>query len=462
MRAPRLHTIYLRLVLPFTVALLVGTTAAWWLGTALLARVLEDRVAEQLRHAAQTISERSFPITEDVLERMRRLLPARLHIFDAAGRMQLGPGVDYAPELLAELDSRYRVWHEAGEEFAELRFDIGTLDYLMVFRRLDPALQPRYAAVVVFTDLADVRLATRRGAWLLGLAALAGVLLLAGIGHAIARTITVPLAGLAAMAGRIAGGDRNARATVYRRDEIGALADALNAMAGKLALYEARVAETSRKATLGELAARVAHEIRNPLTAIKMHLELLADSVEGQDHARCMRVLAEIRRLELIVASTLELGRPQALHRQSVQLDELVDELLTLMTPQFRHRRIELQNVRGSALPLLQIDSDRIKQVLLNLLTNAADALPGGGVVRVTTRLLPGAVVALEVEDSGAGIDDKRKAAIFLGEGSSKPTGLGLGLQVVRQLIELHGGSVEILDSALGGASFRILLPVES
>jgi signal transduction histidine kinase len=248
---------------------------------------------------------------------------------------------------------------------------------------------------------------------------------------------------------------------VERDDEIGALARSLNAMADRLAAYEREMIEKNRLAALGTMAARIAHEVRNPLTALKLQLQLLAESARGEQRDTIAVLEDEVGRLELIVAGVL--GQAQAgplrLERRPVALDALIGEVLRLFRPQLAHRGIELE-ARASALPApLSLDPDRLKQVLVNLLVNARDALPDGGLVRVSWDALAGGGALVSIEDSGPGLPPEECERVLAGGVSSKPDGLGLGMRLSRELVEAHGGDLALRASPLGGLRVELRLP---
>jgi signal transduction histidine kinase len=234
-------------------------------------------------------------------------------------------------------------------------------------------------------------------------------------------------------------------------------------MTARLASYEAELADRSRLAALGELSARIAHEIRNPLTGLKLHLQLLAESATEAQAATVTRLLDEVRRLELIVASSLALGGGQRAAPQPGDLVTVVEEVLQLMEPSLRHRHIDVTR-QLAALPSVTMDRDRLKQALLNLVANAADALPGGGTIAVTTaRDRAQDRVRVSVEDSGPGFPPERLAPASDGAGSDKPFGLGLGLRLCREIATEHGGRLELGRSdTLGGARATIELPADT
>ncbi len=170
-----------------------------------------------------------------------------------------------------------------------------------------------------------------------------------------------------------------------------------------------------------------------------------------------------MQRLELLVSSTLMLGAEQPLVAAPVDLAELVADVLDLMQPSLEHRGIVVERAHGE-MPPVPADRARLRQALLNLVVNAADAMPRGGRLRVCTELDAVARRArLAVEDSGPGVSDELRARLQTDSLSTKPFGLGLGLVVCRDVAAAHGGELVIERSAaLGGARFVVALPLQA
>jgi len=187
-----------------------------------------------------------------------------------------------------------------------------------------------------------------------------------------------------------------------------------------------------------------------------MQLQLLEENVADKDAARVQTLLNEIRRMELIVESALTLAGPLDLHRSSVQPAAIISELAELLKPSLSHRHIELEIV-GDCSPDISADPDRLKQVLLNLINNAADELGDGGIIRISAGTVDdGASLEITVDDSGPGFREDAD-----GHEQRKPFGLGLGLTICREILEQHGGQLlPVARSELGGAQFAIRLPV--
>jgi signal transduction histidine kinase len=175
------------------------------------------------------------------------------------------------------------------------------------------------------------------------------------------------------------------------------------------------------------------------------------------------QLLGEVQRLELLVSSTLMLGAEQPLVAAPLDLAELVADVLDLMQPSLEHRGIAVERVHGD-MPRPSADRARLRQALLNLVVNAADAMPHGGRLCVRTEFDAAAQRALlAVEDSGPGVTEELRARLQTDSLSTKPFGLGLGLVVCRDVATAHGGELGIERSApLGGARFVIALPLQA
>jgi len=454
-----IQNLHLRLFLPFALALLLATILAWWIATAMLTHSLEERLEEQLGHAGDVLAEGELPLTKNLLQRLGRLLKAEITLIQHDG--QIGPStLNKNPELRASLASS---WHSALKEGTTTFIQRGSTPFMVIVRPLPKTRDSRYLAVAVAASLGDAQDAGRRAAWWLGAAALLGILILAWVGHRIALSITQPVQALAQMADRITAGERNIHTHISHTNELGTLADALNTMAQRLQVYEQEIAEQNRLAALGSMGARIAHEIRNPLTAIKLELQLLAESLPSEQRGTADSLLDEVRRLELIAASALQAGQGTNLSLRSTDLNDPVNEVARLFKTQFDHRNIQLKSALKDNLPQALIDPDRIKQILVNLLVNAGDALAEGGIIQVgTDKDAASNKVLFWVEDSGPGIPAKHRTTLFSGTNSSKPGGLGIGLKLSKELVELQGGEIQVEESSLGGARFVVRFPVEN
>jgi two-component system sensor histidine kinase HydH len=224
---------------------------------------------------------------------------------------------------------------------------------------------------------------------------------------------------------------------------------------------EAEMARGERLATVGNLAAAVAHEIRNPLSAVSMGLQRLRaefEPAEGEEYRRIVDLVqGEVRRLNAIVEEFLSLARPIQLRPEPVPVAALLDEVRRLVEPQAGRAGIVVEQTIPDSLPALRADRDRIKQVLLNLVLNAIEAMPSGG--RLTLGgTASGPAVTLAVTDTGSGIPPELLPRVFEPYVTTKTRGLGLGLAIARRIVEAHGGRIEA-ESGGQGTCFRVTLP---
>ncbi|HEY7434077.1 MAG TPA: ATP-binding protein [Methylomirabilota bacterium] len=225
---------------------------------------------------------------------------------------------------------------------------------------------------------------------------------------------------------------------------------------------EAEMARGERLATVGNLAAAVAHEIRNPLSAVSMGLQRLRaefEPAEGEEYRRIVDLVqGEVRRLNAIVEEFLSLARPIQLRPEPVPVAALLDEVRRLVEPQAGRAGIVVEQTIPDSLPALRADRDRIKQVLLNLVLNAIDAMPSGG--RLTMGgAASGTAVTLTVTDTGSGIPPELLPRVFEPYVTTKTKGLGLGLAIARRIVDAHGGRIEAESGAGQGTRFRVTLP---
>jgi signal transduction histidine kinase len=217
-------------------------------------------------------------------------------------------------------------------------------------------------------------------------------------------------------------------------------------------------------ALVGTIASGIAHEIRNPLSTLRMNLQLLREDWENpitereqKGRKRIDVLLRETERMESVVADFVRFASGHALRKEPTSLNVLLGELLDFLAPQAERARIRLIRDFGPDLPPVDADPNLLRQALANLLLNAQQAQPSGGTIRVQTSS-SGGEIRCSVEDSGPGIPPEHREKIFSLYFSTKPGGTGLGLPMVKKIVEEHGGRVEV-DSVPGkGTAFTLWL----
>jgi two-component system sensor histidine kinase BaeS len=295
----------------------------------------------------------------------------------------------------------------------------------------------------------------------LGIAVGAAVLMALILSTIVSARVVRPVRVLAGAAQRIARGAHAARVPVRGSDELAQLADSFNEMAASL-----ERAEQIRR----QLLADVAHELRNPLATVESYVEGLSDGVLAADEENWSAIRAETTRLNRLVNDLQEVSRAEAheldLHRAAVDPDELLQAAVKAAAPAFRAKNVALESHISPGLPVIEVDRERIGEVLANLLANALRHTPPGGAVRVSLAQGPDAV-ELDVADNGEGIAPEHLDRVFerfyrVDPARTRATGgTGIGLAIVRAIVEAHGGSVHATSEGIGrGTTFTIALPI--
>jgi signal transduction histidine kinase len=217
---------------------------------------------------------------------------------------------------------------------------------------------------------------------------------------------------------------------------------------------------------IARLAGGLAHEIKNPLSTISLNMELLAEELAGSESPRDRRMLRKVeiverecRRLQELLDDFLNFAKVRRLKLEPAELNRLVRQALDFFRPKARNARIELIDYLASDLPTVLVDREALQAALLNLLINAEQAMPDGGQLVVRTYGTPDGV-ALDLIDTGCGIDEKTLAQVFNAFFSTKRGGSGLGLPTARKIIEGHGGEIAVQSEVGRGTRLTIKLPV--
>ncbi|MBI3635563.1 MAG: hypothetical protein HY216_05010 [Candidatus Rokubacteria bacterium] len=215
---------------------------------------------------------------------------------------------------------------------------------------------------------------------------------------------------------------------------------------------------SDRLATVGELAAGLAHELRNPLAGMAGALHVLDGQLPGDDprHELVSDLQAQIKRMNKTLSDLLQHARPARAERRAVELNALVDESLLFLP----RGNVEIVR-RYDAAPRVDVDPHLLHQALLNILVNARQAMPHGGRLTVETRLTaaPAHGVEIAISDTGTGINPEHVDHIFKPFFTTKTQGTGLGLAIAARIVEQHGGRIEVESTPGVGTTFCVVLP---
>lgn len=345
-----------------------------------------------------------------------------------------------------------------GELLERDRFVWAGDDWVAVRRSMDEPRVVLVSAGALGPFRTSLTVAAKRGAALLLTAGMMSVLLVLMLTGPTMRTLTR----MGQAAERVSGGDLDvAVPTAEGGEEVARLARAFNAMTGNLRSTLDRLSQREALAAMGELAATLAHEVRNPLTSIRLDLERAAERIESSAPERGLvdRSLEEVRRLDESLRGALTLAKHRDLDLQPVDLREVVDAALHAAAPSFSEAGVEVRHSQRSqtSVPALG-NASALQQILLNLLLNAAQASERGGVIAVSERS-HGGLAEVVVRDEGEGMDpatlERSRDVLF----TTRPGGTGLGLSVASRLAKAHGGALELESEPGRGTTARLLLP---
>ncbi|WP_291271975.1 ATP-binding protein [Geothrix sp.] len=277
------------------------------------------------------------------------------------------------------------------------------------------------------------------------------------------RLVVEPVAALVAGTRRVGEGDLSTTIPVSGRHELGELAGAFNAMTQRLAETQGQLAQADKLASVGRLAAGVAHEINNPLTGVLSYASLLRKRMEG-DASACEDldvIVRETVRCRGIIRGLLDFARPTAPARKPMDLNEVVRRAVSVVMTQLSLNQVDLSLDLAAELPLAHADANQIQQVAVNLLLNAGDAIgTEGGTIRASTRSGPDGSIELVIKDSGRGIAAEDLPRIFEPFYTTKGNhGTGLGLAVSWGIVEAHGGALEVQSEPGQGTQFTLRIP---
>jgi two-component system NtrC family sensor kinase len=295
----------------------------------------------------------------------------------------------------------------------------------------------------------------------------ASILLAVLIAIPLAWSISRPLTELARATRRVAQGDWSVRVPVYGHGETGVLAESFNTMVETLNETQEQLVQKEKLASVGQLAAGVAHEINNPLGSVLLYADILRKETppdDEQQRADLEMIVNEATRCKTIVNDLLNFSRQNEVLAQDTDLNALLRELSDDQSKQELFQGIELVTDLDAKLGTIQADPLQLRQVFLNLMNNAAEAMPDGGTLTLRSRKGPApGLVTVEVQDTGVGISEENMKKIFTPFFTTKPIGkgTGLGLAIIYGIVKMHRGQISVQSQMGKGTTFTITLREE-
>ncbi len=450
----RLHH---RIVIPFAVVALIATAASAFLALSVVSRAFETRLLGQILNIADVISRGGFAFNPAIIRSVKAITGADVVTFDEAGTV-ISTTVEPSRDEIILAVTRSPAVAEA--RAAGLRGLVRqmTCDAPCYVAYRPIADRPGVLLAIV-AERAESAAAVRAVARAILLGALASTAALVLVSQLVARRVTAPIDQLVRFSQEVGGG--TSRRAKEGDDDVGRLGRAFNTMLDRLDESKVLKVRNEKLALAGLFAARVAHDIRNPLASMKINAQMLESALKGDPRSGALvnATLHDISQIESVIRDLIELARPGDLRRVPADLNAVIRAVVRQLDARLTHRRVLTTLILPDRLPPVLLDPERFAQVLVNVFVNAIDAMPNGGMLTVSTRS-DRADCTIEVDDDGVGIDPNMVARVFDPFVSTKPEGVGLGLVNAKAVVEGHGGRIAISPRQPRGTRAKIVLPV--
>lgn len=442
-----------RIVIPFVIVVVIATTAAALAGLSIASRALQNRVRSQLSSAVTVVGRSDLALNPAVLQNVRALLGSDVVTLTEDGHVVASTFDSNRQPVVEIVKSVVRTDNSSTPRV--IGADCGSPCFI-AYRRVDN--RPDHIVAIV-AETWELEAATRSVARAMLLVALASAVVMVLVGQAVVRRVTAPLEGLVHFARELSPEEVGKHAPVSE-GEIGVLADAFNGMLDRLERAQAALVRSEKLALAGMFAARIAHDIRNPLSSIKLQTQLLRGGAEkgSEDHATLTAILHDVNQVESVIQDLVELARPGDFALQLGSVNAVLQEALEQLSAQFTHRKIVVHTKLAEGLPSVRLDHSRLRQAFLNVLVNASEAMTVGGDI-VVRSWAEGHSVHVEICDDGAGIDPEILEKVFDPFVSTKREGVGLGLVNAKAVLEGHGGEIRLAPRAPRGTCAYLTLP---
>lgn len=431
-------------------------------------RITEQELSRSLSAAEQQLREPAASVSSLPLQNQQDM---DLMVYEQRRLRATTTPELFRLELLSEYMPfrAYQKLHEQHQNTSFERVSIGTLPVMMGFRALLSGDQVnRVIAIPAYTRAASYEQEFLQTTTYLISFYIIIFLFFTGLAWVVARNLTQPLEAFKTGLRHISTGELNTKIPVSSNDEIGELALAYNQMLDDLVSLRKELARAEREAAWSEMARQVAHEIKNPLTPMKLSIQHLQRQIHSG--ARSMEELKpaierlsamlvkQIDSLNTIASDFSAFAKPMSGPQTQIRLQELLANVLQLFQ---HHEHITLTTRFEAPDAVVAGTEDELRRVFINLITNAVEAMPAGGNLKV--ELLahpPGKTLCVSVSDTGGGIDAAIQEHIFTPNFSTKTSGTGLGLAISKKIVEAHGGRIQFSSTPGNGSRFDVVLPL--
>ena len=454
----RRYSIQNKIVLPFILLFTVVVLVVPFITIALFERKYDEQVNRETQEWLEAIVGTGYMHQP---EKVKEAYGAEVTVVSSDNTVNYttlpGDWAGFTDEMM--LDKIRKRIKESNRDFVSQNVIIDGRHYKVIYYL--QAYDRLYCLMRPIDKIADAK----RDVTLLMFGIAAVVILLVGlISHLIGRNLTNPIKDLVQFTRKVAGGNLNEQYEAKTHDEIGDLTVAFNQMTRDLRDSRNELISAERLATAGKMAASFAHEIRNPLSSMRMLAQMLMrkqDLPESKQKQSMQYILEEIERIDVIVKGFMDFAHPAVLDSAPHNLNQVLQEVLDLMEANLNHHQISLIKKFAPDLPPISLDRDKLKQAFMNIVLNAMDAMPEGGTLEILT-LQGSDKVRIDVVDTGVGIPPEGLNRLFEPFFTTKSQGTGLGLANAKRVLEQHGGDIRSKSVVGQGTTMSLWLPLSS
>jgi signal transduction histidine kinase len=444
-----------RIVLSVVLVALVTSGGAAWFAVSVTTGALQSRLQAQLVGSADAVGRGGFALNPTILGSLRDIVGAQIVTLGPDGGVVASSDAAPPDGLVAAARREASGAPRAGEPARAVLTDCG-FPCMVAVQQVDG--RPG-TAVVLVAEMSALNAASRSVARAILLSAVLSVVLLILASQVVVTRLTGPLDRLVRFVRELSPLDARRRAPVGD-DEVGELSEAFNGMLDRLDQSRAALVRSEKLGLAGLFAARVAHDVRNPLSSIKMQTQLLRSlhQDDADDRSATTSILKDVEQVESVVRDLMELANPGAMRLEEGAINDVVDDAVRQLAAQLAYRKITLDVRLAEGLPAVPLDRSRLKQAFLNLMVNAAEAMHTGGQMTVTSGL-EGDAIWVRICDDGVGVDPALVERAFDPFVSTKPEGVGLGLVNVKSVVDGHGGRISLEPRDPRGTCAQVWLP---
>lgn len=454
-----------RLMLPAVVFILIFSILFIILNNHYTSRLLDTRLEREAIRVSGILYEYRFALNPAYLKRLGKVIEGRIAVLDRSGNI-IAASFDEMEndDFLLYVDpAEIGKKHSANnQDQIIMKIDKKNRSFLLVSRKLFFSNTDESILITILTPLDDLQSAKYQTAMrtvLSGSIALIIAFVAAGL---VLKQISVTVKDFLNVTDRIASGDFTCKAGLSDISELNSLALSINQMSDKLSAYEKELVDSTRLVSANKITAAMAHEIKNPLSSMKILAQIIQKRFghdrEGMEMTAAF--IKEINRVDTLVSDLRTLSGSIKYSFSMILPGLLLEEVILVMKAKLDHLNIRLETLMDKDLPKIRMDRDRIKQVLWNLLMNAVESMPQGGVIKAGVKQDDKKeYVEYSIRDSGSGITPELMTDIFTPFFTTKKEGIGIGLHISREIALAHKGELHILPMEQGTTAV-LLIPI--